>query len=231
MRKYWIWIVPIMLTLFTTGCDSANTPEETTDIFWHAIKENDSDTVNSLIVPGSNTNMSVDGKNITRITTNEVINSNSSASVMTHLYILEDGKEKMHRFNTILVQQDNGQWKINAEDTVVQLMASMFKDLKGSLTEAFKQGMGDINNELRKKISAMQQANKNINTDNLDEELQQLGNELEKSLGAFGSAMADTIKKASKVATQEAIKGMESATEALEQELQELEKDTQENNN
>lgn len=163
--KTFTWV--LLLSALLLGCDRGPTPEQVADEYWQATREQDLERARAAAVPGSMEGYSAssgsreEGESMeTRF--GEASIQEDKATVPTDMVITTpEGQTLSFSFDTKLARVD-GAWKVEANETMGQMMKSMLgvtmEQLVGAMGNAMGEAMQGVGEAMGEAMQGMGQA-------------------------------------------------------------------------
>lgn len=140
--------------LFVTGCAGGDDPRAVADAFWTASKDGDVELAKTYIAEGGNASIqdpNESGSSVGDFSLGESAIDGDRATVETT--VSSAGAQEMElSFQTVLVRQQ-GDWKVDLDQTTGEMMKSLFGGSMGDFAEKMGEAMGEALGEGMKAMS------------------------------------------------------------------------------
>ncbi|MCV6604474.1 MAG: hypothetical protein OIF34_04150 [Porticoccaceae bacterium] len=183
--RFFTGFLMLMLAVFISGCSNSDSPGDVAQDFWQAMADGDIDTARGLATESSKEAVRMDKKlHIEYLEFGKIFTEEGNPSLLpTSLTTVSGGNRINLSFDTVLEQQQ-GQWRVDFNQTTQSMLGSSFQQLQDALAEtiteagnavgdavdeALNEAAGEMSEVLQGAAREMQQA-----ADQLREELQQL---------------------------------------------------------
>ncbi len=215
--RFFQLIAILCLTLLAAcGSKEPETPREVSTLFWEAVISNNQERASELTSPISTHHLSSlhnESNELKSVDVGEPVITEGKAVVETTLHgITEGGESVSYPTKTYLTQYD-GQWRIEAEQTVAMLSNNSAQDVFRQLSETFSMLGEQLNTAFEQGIQGF--------SESMEETLPEINAQLEqlqqsdkfKNMGSqLGKVLSDGIKDF----TEELSEGLEDLSAEVE---------------
>lgn len=222
-RFFQFLVILLCLTVLTAcGSKEPETPKEVSTLFWEAVISNNQERAAELTSPTSVhylKSLHNESSELKSVDVSEPVISEGKAVVETTLHGLsEDGEPVSYPTKTHLTQYD-GQWRIEAEQTVAMLSNNSVEDFVRELSETLSMLGEQLNTAIEQGVQGF--------SESMEETLPEINEQLEqlqqsdkfKTMGAqLGQVLSDGIREF----TEDLSDGIEDLSEEVEKAAAEM---------
>ena len=189
-----------LITLFTSACmHEAEKPRDVASRYWQALKNGDTETARKLVSSSSQAEFDnyIAKPADEKIPVGEVKLGAEKTTVVTLIYPQGDNPDDYSAFDTTLVLE-NGQWKIDAAQTVVPRPPPSERELEelaDQLSESMQENIDSIEDAMNEGLNMLNEA--------LREGSRDMGESMLKGMEEMNRALRESIEDMQKRREQE----------------------------